>query len=156
MLISITTAEPTLTIPAELLAGSDFVSFVVTAVNATNSYATGTLIPDGIPGSAASASTAMFRWSSTCGDSTPDVGEACDAGAESAVCDADCTAVQCGDGVRNIAAGELCDSIVDTPGCDSDCTANTCGDGHRNPETEQCDDGGNAPGDGCSATCTTE
>jgi cysteine-rich repeat protein len=98
----------------------------------------------------------MFRWSATCGDGVPDVGEACDASAETAACDADCTAVQCGDGVRNVTAGELCDSIVDTPGCDSDCTANTCGDGYWNVETEQCDDGGTAPGDGCSATCTNE
>ena len=156
LLIRITTAEPTLTIPAEVLAGSDFLSFVVSAVNSTNAYATGTLTPSGIPSGSASAATAMFRWSSTCGDSTPDVGEACDPGGETASCDSDCTTAECGDGTRNVAAGELCDSIVDTPGCDSDCTANTCGDGHINAETEQCDDGGTAPGDGCSATCTSE
>ena len=155
-LISIATSEPTLTVPAEFLTGADFVVFVVTAVNSTNAYATGTLTPSGVPGGSASAATAMFRWSATCGDSTPDVGEACDEGSETAVCDSDCTTAACGDGTRNVAAGELCDTIVDTPGCDSDCTANTCGDGHVNAETEQCDDGGTAPGDGCSATCQTE
>ncbi len=156
LLISITTPDPALTIPAELLAGSDFITFVVSAVSSSNAYAAGTLVPEGIPGGSASAATAMFRWSTTCGDSTPDVGEDCDAGGETASCDADCTTAQCGDGVRNVTAGELCDSIVDTPGCDSDCTANTCGDGHVNLETEQCDDGGTTAGDGCSATCTTE
>lgn len=61
----------------------------------------------------------------------------------------------CGDGVRQV-YGEACDTAGDSASCDSDCTANTCGDGHVNSETEQCDDGGTAPGDGCSATCTTE
>ncbi len=156
LLATVTTPAPTLTIPVELLAGSDFLTFTVSAISATNAYASGALFPEGVPGGSASATTAMFRWSATCGDGVPDVGEACDASAETAACDADCTAVQCGDGVRNVTAGELCDSIVDTPGCDSDCTANTCGDGYWNVETEQCDDGGTAPGDGCSATCTNE
>lgn len=61
----------------------------------------------------------------------------------------------CGDGVRQL-YGEACDTAGDSATCDSDCTANQCGDGHVNSETEQCDDGGTVPGDGCSATCTTE
>jgi len=157
MLITIVTPTPSLTVPAELLAGSDFITFVVSAVSSNNAYATGTLLPDGIPGGTASTATAMFRWSATCGDGSLDVGEDCDTnGTATPACDSDCTTAVCGDGVRNAAAGELCDSIVDTPGCDSDCTANQCGDGHVNSETEQCDDGGTTPGDGCSATCTTE
>lgn len=156
LLATVSTPTPNVTIPAELLASSDFITFVVSAVNGTNRYADGELTPEGTPGGMASAATAMFRWSSTCGDGTPDIGEACDTTGETAGCDSDCTTAVCGDGVRNAAAGELCDGIVDTLGCDSDCTANQCGDGHVNSETEQCDDGGTVPGDGCSATCTTE
>jgi cysteine-rich repeat protein len=59
----------------------------------------------------------------TCGDGAVDAGEACDTAGESDVCDADCTEVACGDGVRNAAAGE------------------------------QCDDGDTADGDACSAAC---
>ncbi|MBK9034082.1 MAG: hypothetical protein IPL61_22900 [Myxococcales bacterium] len=154
--VSITTSTPVLTIPAELLAGSDFITFVVTASMSSNTYAAGNLFPEGVPGAASTTVTAMFRFSSTCGDSTVDVGEACDEGSATATCDADCTSVECGDGTRNAAAGELCDAIVDTPGCDSDCSANICGDGHRNPTTEQCDDGNTMSGDGCSAACRTE
>lgn len=53
-------------------------------------------------------------------------GEQCDTGGESATCDADCTTVACGDGVVNATAGE------------------------------QCDDGNEQSGDGCSASCATE
>jgi spore coat protein A len=35
-------------------------------------------------------------------------------------------------------------------------TETTCGDGARGLPDEECDDGNNAPGDGCSATCTIE
>lgn len=150
------TTETSLSIPALFFVGLDFIAFEVTARAATNNYAAGELVANGVPGASASAVTAMFRWSATCGNGAPDLGEDCDASGASAACDADCTAVVCGDGTRNAAAGELCDSIVDTVGCDDDCTANTCGDGHRNEATEECDDGGIAPGDGCSATCRTE
>ena len=156
LIYQIDTLDSQVTLPAELLAGVDFAAFEVTAVSGTNSYATGDLAQEGLPGATASSATAMFRWSATCGDHVVDVGEDCDDGAATATCDSDCTMRQCGDGIRNTVAGELCDSIVDTPGCDSDCTANTCGDGHKNDTTEQCDDGNTMPGDGCSATCTTE
>jgi len=36
-----------------------------------------------------------------------------------------------------------------------DCTCPYCGDGNLDPG-EECDDGNNADGDGCSAQCTTE
>ena len=156
LLAAVMTRDTRVELPPELLSGADFIAFVITAFSGSNDYDAGELAMDGVPGSSASAVTAMFRWSATCGNGAPDLGEDCDASGASATCDADCTAVMCGDGTRNAAAGELCDSIVDTLGCDDDCTANTCGDGHRNEATEQCDDGGIAPGDGCSATCRTE
>lgn len=150
----IITDEERLTIPAELFAGSDFVAFEITAFSGSNDYAAGELYPAGVPGASSTAATAVFRWSATCGNGTIDLGEDCDG--PSASCDADCTRAECGDGTRNAAAGELCDSIEDTLGCDVDCTANQCGDGHTNTNTEQCDDGGTAAGDGCSPTCLTE
>ncbi len=61
-----------------------------------------------------------------CGNGTPDEGEQCDDGGESAACDADCTLVECGDGTRNVTAGE------------------------------ECDDGNTTADDGCSATCQSE
>lgn len=36
------------------------------------------------------------------------------------------------------------------------CVADTCGNGKTYAASEQCDDGGNADGDGCSATCQVE
>jgi cysteine-rich repeat protein len=50
--------------------------------------------------------------------------EDCDDAGESAVCDADCTAVDCGDGTRNATAGEECDdgNNVDGDGCEADCS----------------------------------
>jgi cysteine-rich repeat protein len=90
-----------------------------------------------------------------CGDSVVDSGEACDAGGASVGCDADCTPVQCGDGVRNAAAGEQCDDggLVSGDGCDANCTTTRCGNGIATAP-ELCDDGNTAGGDGCSATCT--
>jgi cysteine-rich repeat protein len=47
----------------------------------------------------------------SCGDGFVWAGvEECDDSGESAVCDADCTAAQCNDGVLNTTAGEVCDS----------------------------------------------
>lgn len=62
-----------------------------------------------------------------CGDgyvwNTDGGAEECDDGAESATCDADCTAAACGDGTLNAAAGEACDDGNLTPGdgCDESC-----------------------------------
>ncbi len=61
-----------------------------------------------------------------CGDGVPEGDETCDDAGESATCDADCTAVACGDGLLNQTAGE------------------------------QCEDGNDADGDGCSADCLLE
>src|SRR5690606_4097084 len=54
-------------------------------------------------------------------------GEDCDGMGESAMCDADCTIVMCGDGVVNTAAGEGCDdgNTIDTDGCSNACIPNS-------------------------------
>ena len=57
----------------------------------------------------------------SCGNGTAEPGEPCDTGGDSASCDADCTAVSCGDGACNGAAGE--DAVT----CAADCPT-TCGD----------------------------
>lgn len=142
-------------LPAELVSGAEFYLFAVSAFAGTNVYGAGELEPSGIPASMATAVTAQFRITATCGNGTLDPGEDCDGlGVEDASCDLDCTVAMCGDGVRNVTAGELCDSIVDTAGCDSDCSAVICGDGHRNTDVEECDDGNvTADGNGCDASC---
>ena len=61
-----------------------------------------------------------------CGNAIPEPGEQCDTGGESVGCDADCTLTLCGDGLVNVSAGE------------------------------QCDDGNNQDGDGCSAICLSD
>jgi cysteine-rich repeat protein len=154
--IIIATAQPSLTIYPEFLAGVERVSIEVRAISAPSDFAAGEHTPWGVPTSEASFLSALFRVSSTCGDGQLDVGEDCDARGESATCDVDCTAVTCGDGLRNPTAGELCDPVEDAVNCDADCTPAVCGDGYRNTATEACDDGGTAPGDGCSPTCRVE
>lgn len=57
-----------------------------------------------------------------CGNSIVEYGETCDTGGQSAMCDANCTAVSCGDGTLNTSAGEVCD-----PGIDSSCLSNCSG-----------------------------
>ncbi len=52
--------------------------------------------------------------------------EQCDAKGESATCDADCTVVECGDGVVNRAAQEVCDDLLNDGqlgSCTTDCKA---------------------------------
>ncbi len=91
-----------------------------------------------------------------CGDGHTNTaaGEACDDAGDSANCDGDCSAVSCGDGYINEAAGEECDPPG--PNCDASCQRiPMCGDGVIDPG-EQCDDGNNVSGDGCSATCVSE
>lgn len=62
----------------------------------------------------------------TCGDNiTQSIFESCDAGGiNSAVCDSDCTAPVCGDGIRNAANGENCDdgNVNNGDGCNSTCS----------------------------------
>ena len=89
-----------------------------------------------------------------CGDGVVNQGsEACDDSAETAACDADCTAASCGDGHINGAAGEDCDDSGESAQCDVDCTAVACGDGQANASAgEACDDGGDSTT--CDADCT--
>jgi cysteine-rich repeat protein len=104
----------------------------------------------------------------TCGDGEVAGNEACDTAGESATCDADCTAVECGDGAVNTAAAEVCDDgdAVDDDGCSNLCApslgfvcdqsepsvcASTCGDGTKASD-ELCDTGGDSAD--CDADCT--
>lgn len=58
-----------------------------------------------------------------CGNGTVDGDEDCDDGMETATCDVDCTAVECGDGRINRTAGERCDDGNTDTGdaCDDSC-----------------------------------
>ncbi len=97
----------------------------------------------------------------TCGDGIVDLGEDCDTLGESSECDADCTAVECGDQHINPSAGETCDDGDgdDSDECPGSCTAATCGDGYHHID-EVCDPGivlecrldcaGYLPGSGCT------
>ncbi len=80
-----------------------------------------------------------------CGNAVVDTGEGCDDGGESAICDANCTLVECGDGTSNATAGEECDdgldnSDTDPDACRTDCMAPSCADGVVDTG-EECDDG---------------
>jgi len=98
-----------------------------------------------------------------CGNQVVEAAEVCDeAGAATATCDSDCTAVTCGDGTLNTAAGEACEDGNTTAGdgCSATCateagTAVVCGNGILQ-EDEICDDGNTTSGDGCSSECATE
>ncbi|MEM9453115.1 MAG: MYXO-CTERM sorting domain-containing protein [Myxococcota bacterium] len=84
-----------------------------------------------------------------CGDGMIGAGETCDDVGESALCNANCTAAVCGDGIVNMTASELCDAMGESATCDLDCTPAICGDGFVNATAgELCDDMGE------SATCT--
>lgn len=93
----------------------------------------------------------------SCGDGIISPPETCDGGTngtpiDTAECDADCTAVECGDGHHNPAAGEQCDdgNTIDDDECRNDCT--TCGNGIVQAG-EECDDGNTVDDDGCSNAC---
>jgi hypothetical protein len=88
-----------------------------------------------------------------CGDSELDPGEDCDDGAESASCDADCTAAECGDTTMNATAGEDCDDGGESATCNADCTVSSCGDGVMNATAgEDCDGAGESAD--CNSDCS--
>jgi cysteine-rich repeat protein len=63
----------------------------------------------------------------------------------------------CGNGTEE--AGEQCDlgaANSDTGACTTGCHDAICGDTFVQAGVEQCDDGGNVNGDGCSSTCQIE
>jgi cysteine-rich repeat protein len=78
---------------------------------------TGAGSSSGATGGGGGASTAV------CGDGVVDGDELCDDGVASADCDQDCTPVECGDGLRNLAAGEACDdgNFADGDACSAQC-----------------------------------
>ncbi|PJB35625.1 MAG: hypothetical protein CO108_25105 [Deltaproteobacteria bacterium CG_4_9_14_3_um_filter_63_12] len=98
----------------------------------------------------------------SCGDGTPNPGEACDDGnfTPGDGCENDCTisstTAVCGNGTRE--GTEQCDdgNTVAGDGCESNCmnttTTAVCGNGTREG-TEQCDDGNTVAGDGCENNC---
>jgi cysteine-rich repeat protein len=73
-------------------------------------------------------------------------------------CSHDCKLEFCGDGAtNNHEACDPTDPLFGAAGCNSDCTKPKCGDFKLNTAAgEQCDDGNNLDGDGCSATCHVE
>jgi cysteine-rich repeat protein len=89
-----------------------------------------------------------------CGNGVVEGTEDCDDAGESATCDADCTAVECGDGTMNATAGEVCDdgNTTSGDGCNATCDSDeTCGNGFVDPG-EACDDSGESAT--CDADCT--
>lgn len=92
-----------------------------------------------------------------CGDGIVQAGlEACDAsGAQTALCEWNCTSPSCGDGILNAAAGEDCDdaNLQDGDGCTERCLREYCGDGVVNNGDEQCDDTNLDNNDGCTNGC---
>lgn len=93
---------------------------------------------------------------SSCGNGEVDSGEDCDSGGvNTALCDANCSDVECGDGFVNDVAGESCDGAgEETASCDLDCTEVTCGDTTVNAAAgESCDTGGVNTA-ACDSDCT--
>jgi len=88
----------------------------------------------------------------SCGDGKVDPGEECDAGADNGgpACTGLCKLPVCGDGMVN--GGEQCDAggeNNDAGMCTSQCKLAVCGDALVQQGVEACDDGNDAPGDGC-------
>ena len=71
----------------------------------------------------------------SCGNGFTDPSETCDTGGASVSCDADCSAVVCGDNVQNVPAGEQCEdgnsSSEDFCVFGNGCKTARCGDGFR-------------------------
>jgi len=67
------------------------------------------------------------------------------------------TVTTCGDGAVGRPVEDCDEGGGESATCDEDCTVPTCGDGTLNESAgEQCDDGKQEDGDGCSADCKDE
>jgi cysteine-rich repeat protein len=155
------TSQNAASMPADVFVKGHFYAMRVFAIQTSGDYAGGHLLQYKTPLWQARITTGLVRLSSDCGNGVVDAGEDCDPGTpntSTATCDADCSAVQCGDGFWNLAAGEKCDdSGTASAFCNGDCTLTKCGDGQQNFQAgEECDDGNVVNGDGCSATCKLE
>lgn len=92
-----------------------------------------------------------------CGDGIQNSNEACDTGGMTALCDGDCTAPKCGDGLLNTFAGEQCELGPggESPQCNADCTVPRCGDGKVNRAAgETCEPRAASGTSLCDADCT--
>jgi len=99
-----------------------------------------------------------------CGDRAMQSPETCDEGDDTPTCDADCTDVECGDGLVNGTAGETCDdgpnnsdAYDDTPdqlACNTTCTGTAphCGDGVCQASNEDATCADCKCGDGITST----
>lgn len=126
----------------------------------TGTSTTGTGTSSGADSSTVTSTGNTTMTEPVCGNGVVENGEDCETNMDTAECDADCTAVACGDGYANPAAGEACDDGVDgiamdSADCDIDCSMAECGDAYTNPVAdEMCDDNKNGnPLDGCTDSC---
>jgi hypothetical protein len=93
-----------------------------------------------------------------CGNDVVEDVEECDDGVdgvptESADCNEDCTASECGDDFVNVEAGEGCDDGNPDNGDDCVmCQPAVCGDGYVQDGVEECDDG-DADDNACNSLC---
>jgi len=104
----------------------------------------------------------------TCGDTIVqrDEGEECDDGKDGDnedECTDWCMLPFCGDNIIQESQGERCDGFesecdfqLEYCTTDCQCTSFACGDGGLLDPHEECDDGNNVSGDGCSSTCLLE
>lgn len=109
----------------------------------------------------------------SCGDGIVQSNESCDDGNtdDSDGCSSSCLHELCGDGI--VQENELCDdgsentdeylsdsmaSASADPSCSTDCLSMQpyCGDGFLHATYEECDDGNEETGDGCTPQCTSE
>ena len=115
---------------------------------------------DGIDGRKCSPN---CRWAGVCGDAIVGPDEECDDGINDGgygECGPGCKrGPRCGDGVKQ--DKEECDDGPSPTGgygqCSKGCVLGPhCGDGRVQPAYEECDDGNNVAGDGCSPACKNE
>lgn len=121
------------------------------------------MAPESIPDGQACTDECDLR-DIVCGDGILDEGEECDDGSDNSdtiadACRTDCLLPVCGDNVTD--SGEECDGVIGVPAsfaCTDECellSIEACGNGILEGE-EECDDGDEEDGDGCSSICEIE